>query len=55
MTMNTATIKFDAFETLKNDDCQDRIIIAKKSLKDKIVTNLVQPRALVSPKFLKTL
>tara|TARA_Y100000746_G_scaffold232736_1_gene251037 strand:- start:19059 stop:20162 length:1104 start_codon:yes stop_codon:yes gene_type:complete len=37
MTMNTATIKFDAFETLKNDDCQDRIIIAKKSLKDKIV------------------
>ena len=35
--MNTATIKFDAFESLKNDDCQDRIIKAKKSLGDKIV------------------
>ena len=35
--MNTATIKFDAFESLKNDDCQDRIIKAKKTLGDKIV------------------
>ena len=35
--MNTATIKFDAFESLKNEDCQDRIIKAKKSLGDKIV------------------
>jgi len=35
--MNTATIKFDAFESLKNEDCQDRIIRAKKSLGDKIV------------------
>jgi len=35
--MNTTTIKFDAFESLKNDDCQDRIIKAKKSLGDKIV------------------
>jgi quinolinate synthase len=35
--MNTATIKFDAFESLKNEDCQDRIIKAKKTLGDKIV------------------
>ena len=35
--MNTATIKFDAFESLKNEDCQDRIIRAKKSLGDKVV------------------
>jgi len=35
--MNTATIKFDAFESLKNEDCQDRIIRAKKYLGDKIV------------------
>ena len=35
--MNTANIKFDAFESLKNEDCQDRIIKAKKSLGDKIV------------------
>jgi len=35
--MNTATIKFDAFESLKNEDCQDRIIRAKKSLGNKIV------------------
>ena len=35
--MSTATIKFDAFESLKNDDCQDRIIKAKKTLGDKIV------------------
>ena len=35
--MNTATIKFDAFEGLKNDDCQERIIKAKKTLGEKIV------------------
>ena len=35
--MNTATIKFDSFESLKNEDCQDRIIKAKKTLGDKIV------------------
>ena len=35
--MNTATVKFDAFESLKNDDCQERIIKAKKTLGDKIV------------------
>ena len=35
--MNTATIKFEAFESLKNDDCQDSIIKAKKTLGDKIV------------------
>ena len=35
--MNTATIKFDAFESLKNEDCQERIIQAKKSLGNQIV------------------
>ena len=35
--MNTATIKFDAFENLKNDDCQERILKARKILGDKIV------------------
>jgi quinolinate synthase len=35
--MNTATIKFDTFENLKNDDCQDRILNARKALGDKIV------------------
>ena len=35
--MNTATIKFDAFESLKNEDCQDSIIKAKRTLGDKIV------------------
>jgi len=35
--MNTATIKFDVFESLKNDDCQERIIRAKKALGDQIV------------------
>ncbi|MDB4138336.1 quinolinate synthase NadA [Methylophilaceae bacterium] len=35
--MNTTTIKFDAFETLKNDDCQERIIEAKKALGDQVV------------------
>jgi quinolinate synthase len=35
--MNTATIKFDAFESLKNEDCQERIIQAKKSLGNEIV------------------
>ena len=28
--MNTATIKFEAFESLKNEDCQQRILRAKK-------------------------
>jgi quinolinate synthase len=35
--MNTATIKFDAFENLKNQDCQDRIIQAKKTLGNEVV------------------
>jgi quinolinate synthase len=35
--MNTATIKFDSFESLKNEDCQDSIIKAKRTLGDKIV------------------
>ena len=35
--MNTATIKFDSFENLKNEECQDSIIRAKKTLGDKIV------------------
>src|SRR5210317_57092 len=35
--MNTATIKFEAFESLQNDDCQERIIKAKKLLGKKIV------------------
>ena len=35
--MNTATIKFDAFESLKNEDCQQRILKAKKTLGDEIV------------------
>jgi len=35
--MNVATIKFDTFESLKNEDCQERIIRAKKSLGDKLV------------------
>ena len=36
--MNTATIKFDSFENLKNQDCQERIIKARKALGDEIVT-----------------
>jgi quinolinate synthase len=35
--MNTTTIKFDTFEALKNDDCQERIIKAKKALGDQII------------------
>ena len=35
--MNTATIKFDTFENLKNQDCQDRIIQAKKTLGNEVV------------------
>ena len=35
--MNTAAIKFDAFENLKNQDCQQRILKARKVLGDKIV------------------
>tara|TARA_B100000795_G_C22765736_1_gene425626 strand:+ start:286 stop:1383 length:1098 start_codon:yes stop_codon:yes gene_type:complete len=35
--MNTTKIKFDAFENLKNDDCQQRIIEAKKALGDKVI------------------
>ncbi|MDC0126781.1 quinolinate synthase NadA [Methylophilaceae bacterium] len=35
--MNTATIKFNSFESLKNEDCQDKIIKAKKTLGDRIV------------------
>ena len=35
--MTTATIKFDSFESLKNEDCQDKIIKAKKTLGDRIV------------------
>ena len=35
--MNTATIKFDSFENLKNQDCQERIIKARKALGDEIV------------------
>ena len=31
--MNTATIKFDAFESLKNEDCQQRILKAKKNIR----------------------
>lgn len=35
--MNTATIKFEAFESLKNEDCQQRILKAKKTLGDEII------------------
>jgi len=35
--MNIATIKFDSFERLQSDDCQDRIIEARKVLGEKIV------------------
>ncbi len=35
--MNIATIKFDSFEKLQSDDCQDRIIKARKALGEKIV------------------
>jgi len=35
--MNTATIKFDTFERLHEDDCQERIIKAKKDLGDKVI------------------
>jgi quinolinate synthase len=35
--MNSTTIKFDAFETLKNDDCEQRIIEAKEALGDQII------------------
>ena len=35
--MNTAAIKFDAFENLKNHDCQERILKARKILGDEIV------------------
>ena len=35
--MNTAAIKFDAFENLKNQDCQQRILKARKVLGDEIV------------------
>ena len=35
--MNTATIKFEAFESLKNEDCQQRILKAKKTLGNEII------------------
>ena len=35
--MNTATIKFEAFEGLQNDECQKRILDAKKKLGKKII------------------
>jgi len=35
--MNTATIKFDTFERLKSNDCQARILDAKKSLGSDLV------------------
>ena len=35
--MNTVAIKFDAFEDLKNEECQERILRAKKSLGNKII------------------
>ena len=35
--MNSATIKFEAFEGLQNDECQKRILDAKKKLGKKII------------------
>jgi quinolinate synthase len=35
--MNTVAIKFDAFEDLKNEECQERILRAKKALSNKII------------------
>ncbi|MCH9781151.1 MAG: quinolinate synthase NadA [Betaproteobacteria bacterium] len=35
--MNTATIKFEAFESLKNEDCQQRILKAKNTLGNEII------------------
>ena len=35
--MNTVAIKFDAFEDLKNEECQERILKAKKALGKKII------------------
>ena len=35
--MNTATIKFDAFERLESEDCQARILDAKKLLGNDVV------------------
>ena len=35
--MNTSTITFDPFQKLKNEDCQERIIKAKKILGDDLL------------------